>query len=82
MASGKLTTTTPIDTSQPANSAGTDVTMMTGSKNRCRNLLEFHAFTQSCWLSQLDSCSAGEVPVTLMTWSVAGMSWRCPSAVV
>ena len=23
-----------------------------------------------------------EVPVTLMTWSVAGMSWRCPSAVV
>ena len=46
------------------------------------NLLEFHAFTQSCWLSQLDSCSAGEVPVTLMTWSVAGMSWRCPSAVV
>ena len=45
----------------------TDVTMMAGSKNRCRNLLEFHAFTQSCWLSQLDSCSAGEVPVTLMT---------------
>ena len=28
MASGKLTTTTPIDTSQPASSAGTDVTIV------------------------------------------------------
>ena len=67
MASGKLTMTSAMAISHPLNTTGTEVTMMLGSKNRWRNLLEFHAFTQSCWLSQLDSCSAGEVPVTLIT---------------
>ena len=81
MASGKLTTTRPRARSQPLNTAGTDVTIMVGSKNKWRNLFEFHAFTQSCSLSILDNCSAGVELTMSMTWSDDGMARVCPSAV-
>ena len=82
MASGKLTMTSAMAISHPLNTTGTEVTMMLGSKNRWRNLLEFHAFTQSCMPSQVDNCSAGDVLTTSNVLSVAGMSSVCPSAVV
>ena len=47
MDSGKLMMTMPMDMSQPATRAGTEVTMSDGLKNRLRNLLEFHACTHS-----------------------------------
>ena len=68
--------------SQPENSAGTEVTMSVGSKNRWRNLFEFHALTHSCSPSHDEACSVGDVLETVMTWSVAGISCCCPSAVV
>ena len=40
----KLTMTSAMAISHPLNTTGTEVTMMLGSKNRWRNLLEFHAF--------------------------------------
>ncbi len=66
MASGNATATMPTAMRKPWNTTGKLVTMSDGLKNRRRNLLEFHAFTQSCCSSHWASCSVGEVPFTVM----------------
>ena len=82
MAKGKLTMTISSANSQPENTAGTEVTAMLGSKNRCRNFTLFHACTAGCSDSHTDNCSAAEVPTTVMVLPSSGMSRVVPSAKV
>ena len=48
MASGNAQATMMIAWMKPQNTTGRLVTRMVGSRNSFRNLLEFHAWTQSC----------------------------------
>ena len=66
MASGKATATIAMEVKKPVSTTGKLVTSSAGSKNRWRNRLEFHAWTQGCSSSHCERDSVVEMPSTEM----------------
>ncbi len=79
MAHGNEMATMAMASRKPLNTTGMLLTMSDGLKNRRRNLLEFHAFTQSCSSRLFASWSVADTVTTLMGSASNGRvvpSWR------